>query len=226
MIIDEGPVGIGDFEDSLPPGSGSGQPFTDAMVDVMLSPDCVPNAAYRVRLKGFDHRMPTQDVLDSIGGAQANSAVEGGLRVWGISNIVPAYRVIAIAGVGSTDSGVRAEAPLILQTLKHDLSDPVEGCVALAPNENVLAVLNGHDTILLLKGNGDLVMFGGITSPRDLMLSGAPRTTPGGMHVAIGGVIQDTGAIAGGAQDLPAKPYTYIQCDVGGCPGLIPVYRR
>ena len=159
-----GPVGIGDFTGSAPPGAGSGAPYTDAALDVMLSVDLCPNAGFRLRLEGFDHQMPLQDIHDSIGGEQANSIVHGGRRAWGISNDEQAYRLIAIAGAGSTGSGPVSLGAITLQAFKRDLTDLENSALALGPSENVLALMNGNANVALLKGNGDLVITGQLST--------------------------------------------------------------
>lgn len=165
MTTDVGPFGIGDFSGSAVPGAGSGSPHTDSQVDIMLVPsfnpdNITPNTAIRVRLKGFSHQMPVQDILDSIGGEQPNDTANGGRRVWGISNNhAQAYRAIGLAGAASSGSSAQSEANLTLQAWKRDLNEP-DQVSPLAAGENVLAVMNGNNNLLLLKGDGRLVKFG------------------------------------------------------------------
>ena len=219
------PVGIGNFEGSPPPGADTGAPYTDSLFDVMLPANLTPNAAFRIRLKGFNHQMTVQGILDEIGGEQANSMTNGGRRAWGFSNDEQAYRIIGIASAVSTGSGNQSPATLTLQAYKRDLNDP-DHTAPLAANENVLVLMNSNGNILMVKGNGDVIFWGGLTIAADLLLKGPPRSTSVGNNVAIGGVPQSTVGANGGASPLPENPRGYIQCDVGGVPGVIPWYNR
>jgi len=179
-----GVVGFGAFGASTP-GEGSGQPQTDSQFDI-INANGSPQVLLRFRLNAFDNLMPIQDVANSFGGIQPNDDVNGGVRAYGIANCAQAWRQEAIVSTAVTGSGVTDSAPQTIQSWIRDLgkSDQVD---ALGDTANILAIMNGTNNRILVKGNGDLLSWGGLFSKSVSVETnvGIGTTAPGAsLHVA------------------------------------------
>lgn len=164
MTIENIPFGVGDFAGSLPPGEGTGEIDTTSAFDIMLppyissDPHLGTRLGLRLRLKGFNHGMPIQDQTDVMGGFQTNDSQGGGLRWYSFSTTSESWRTVAIAAIGDTSTvfgSALSLSPMTLQSWKKN-NDPIEQAGRFADNENILAIANSRDNVILVKGDGSI----------------------------------------------------------------------
>jgi hypothetical protein len=151
-------AGVGELLGTNKYGDSTGHNQTGSKFDVVLTPPDV-RIGYRLRVNGFDNRMPTQDIATSVGGIQNlyNSPAYGGIAHYGLSTREQAILFIGIAGRQAVDYSSLGEVPITFRASLYDSSNLTVYERAIPDAAPMIGFRNFNDLKINILGNGTLL---------------------------------------------------------------------